>query len=254
LQLNYTWDENVTNSYVSSIPTWKYQFGFTQNPGVPQDTTLTNYAIGPSTSDKRTLRTSLSFDIIQNVKTTFKHEWSNTETRSDKSRSGNEAMTFLAWGEDPMKDVKGLSSDIRRGISSNIRVSESSTYNFTTGGGATKSNTSSFTISGSYATSAGFRIPIPIWPFKGATFKNEMNITLTYDQSTNVTYQRQQGQADFQENQKNSSWKLRPSATYRFNKRVSGSLFYEMGATENKISGKYSYNEFGITVNIAIRD
>jgi hypothetical protein len=31
-------------------------------------------------------------------------------------------------------------------------------------------------------------------------------------------------------------------------------MFYEMGATQNKISGEYSWNEFGITVNIAIRD
>jgi len=322
LQLNYTWDENIKNAYVSSIPAWNYQFGFTKDPGVPQDTSF-SAPILPTTSDKRALRTSLGFDIIQNVKTTFKHEWSQTSNRNDKTLSGNEATTFLAWGDDPMKDFKGLSADFRRlipdwdikvsgvekflffssfaktmsiehgrsgkytenkkqgttglvptaqnfthnyqplvgvniswiwGISSNIRLTESSTYNFNTGGGATKSNTSSFTVSASYATSGGFRIPIPIWPFKGATFNNEMNITLTFDQSTNVTYQRQANQKDFQENQKNNSWKLRPSATYKFNKRVSGSLFYEMGATENKISGKYSYNEFGITVNIAIRD
>jgi hypothetical protein len=31
-------------------------------------------------------------------------------------------------------------------------------------------------------------------------------------------------------------------------------MFYETGITENKISGKYSWNEFGISVNIAIRD
>lgn len=323
LQFNYTWDENITHSYVSSIPSWKYQFGLTKNTGVPQDTSITNYAIGPTMSDKRSLRTSLNFDIIQNVRTTFKHEWSVSENRSDKSRTGNEDISFLAWGDDPMKDFKGISSDFRRlipdwtvqisgvekflffgefaksmsvehgrsgkysenkklvgtdlvpatqsfthnyqpliglniswiwGFSSNIRLNQSSTFNFTTGGGATKSNTSSFTISASYATSGGFKIPIPIWPFKGQTFKNEMNFTLTYDQSTNTTFQRQANQESFQENQKNSSWKLRPSATYRFNKRVSGSMFYEMGSTENKISGKYSYNEFGITVNIAIRD
>lgn len=324
IQMSYTWDENVSNAYVTSIPKWDYQFGFSQNPGVDQDPTFTGGAfIGPATTDKRSLRTSLSFDIISNVKTTFKHEWANSETKSDKSHTGNESITFLAWGDDPLKGFKGLSSDFKRlipdwsikvtgvekflffsefaktmsieharngkysenkklvgldlvpasqnfthnyqpligvtiswlwGMSSTIRLTESATYNFTTGGGATKSETNSFTISGSYATSGGFQIPIPIWPFKGATFKNEMNITLTFDQSENITYQKKPDQDSFQENQKNSSWKLRPSATYKFNKRVSGSLFYEMGATENKISGKYSYNEFGITVNIAIRD
>ncbi len=325
IQLNYSWDENVANAYVSSIPSWKYQFGFTQNPNVEQDSAFTGGSlIGPATSDKRSLRTSVSFDIIKNVKTTFKHEWSNTETTtSNKSRSGNEAITFLAWGEDPMEEFEGISGDYRRlipdwtikisgiekflffsafaktmsidhgrsgkytenkklvgvdlvptarsfthnyqpligvniswlwGISSNIRLTESATYNFTTGGGATKSNTNSFTVSASYATSGGFKIPIPIWPFKGVTFKNEMNFTLTYDQSSNIKYQRKPEQSSFQEGMNNSSWRVRPSATYRFNKRVSGSMFYEMGATENKISGKFSYNEFGITVNIAIRD
>jgi len=293
-------------------------------PGVGQDTSFTGGAfIGPSTTDKRSLRTNLSFDIISNVKTTFTHEWSNSETKSDKSHTGNESITFLAWGDNPIKDFKKLSGDYRRlipdwsikisgvekflffsefaktmsiehsrngkysenkklvenslipasqnfthnyqpligvniswiwGMSTNIRMTESTTFQFSTIGGAQKSETSSFTISGSYATSGGFSIPIPIWPFKGQTFKNDMNITLTFDQSENIQYQKKADQDKFEESQKNSSWKLRPSATYKFNKRVSGSLFYEMGATENKISGKYSYNEFGITVNIAIRD
>ena len=65
---------------------------------------------------------------------------------------------------------------------------------------------------------------------------------------------RQAGKSKFQEQSKNSSWKLRPSASYKFNTRVQGSMFFETGATENKISGKYSYSEFGINVNIAIRD
>jgi hypothetical protein len=105
-----------------------------------------------------------------------------------------------------------------------------------------------------YSKTAGFNIPIPVWPFKGRSFKNEINFSLTYDSSENGTYQRKFNEDKFNEKQKNSSWKLRPSATYRFNTRVQGSMFYEMGATKNKISGEYSWTEFGITVNIAIRD
>jgi len=77
---------------------------------------------------------------------------------------------------------------------------------------------------------------------------------LTYDQSQNTTFRRTTGSKKFEEQTKNSSWKLRPSATYKFNSRVQGSMFFETGATENKISGQYSYSEFGINVNIAIRD
>jgi hypothetical protein len=140
------------------------------------------------------------------------------------------------------------------GMSTNIRIQQSRTINFTAGGGATRSENSTFSVTASYATKGGFKVPIPIWPFADNVIKNEINFSLTYDKSSSLTFQRQVAQTDFQETQKNDTWKLRPSATYRFNQRVSGSLFYETGVTENKISGKYSWNEFGITVNIAIRD
>ena len=105
-----------------------------------------------------------------------------------------------------------------------------------------------------YSKSSGFSIPLPFWPFKGRTFKNEINFTLTYDQSENRSYTRQASSKSFKEQSKNTSWKLRPSATYKFNTRVQGSMFFETGATTNKITGEYSYSEFGISVNIAIRD
>jgi hypothetical protein len=324
IQSSYTWDQNVTNSYVKSIPTWRYQFGLSQDPGVPQDTSITNQSfIGPSITDSRTLSSSLNFDISKNIRTTFNHQYNTSKTSNDKTQSGNESVTFMALGEDPSVDFKGIGTDFRSlipdwtikisglekflffkefaktvsldhsrtgkytstkklannelvpasesfshnfgplvgvtinwiwGINSSIRLNKSTTYNFKSGGGATRSETSAFSISASYATKGGFKIPIPIWPFKGATFKNEINFTLAYDRSTNLTFQKQFNQTSFQETQKNNSWKLRPSATYRFNTRVSGSVFYETGVTENKISGEFSWNEFGITVNIAIRD
>lgn len=323
IQASYTWDQSVTHSYVTEMPSWKYQFGLTNSTGVQQDTSITNYAFGPSINDTKTLNTSMNFDVAKNIKTSFSHQYSIQEQiiGQSNSRSGSENVTFLAWGDDPTKDFKGLNKDVRRfipdwnvkitgveevlffknfaknisvehgrtgkysetkklvneelvpqsqsfthnfqplvgfnidwiwGISSNVRLSESATYNLNQGGGATRTENSTFTISASYATTGGFRIPV--WPFKGKNFKNEINFTLTYDQSENITYQKQFDQKSYQENQKNESWKLRPSASYRFNKRVSGTMFYEMGATKNKISGEYSWNEFGITVNIAIRD
>ncbi len=148
----------------------------------------------------------------------------------------------------------GMNIRTKWGVSGNMRMTSTTNYAFSSSAGATKNLSESFTMSMSYSKTSGFKIPIPVWPFKGKTFKNEINFNLTFDSSTNKTFQRQFGQDKFEEKQKNKSWKLRPSATYRFSSRVQGSLFYEMGSTENKISGTYSYNEFGITVNIAIRD
>jgi hypothetical protein len=323
-QTSYSWDENTTNFYIMGMPSWDYQFGLTRNPGVRQDTTLTNGAfIGPSVTSNKSLRSSISFDIAKNVTTSFSHDWASTASTNNKTRSGNESITYLAWGKDPEKDFKGVAKDMlsfipdwnvkigglekilffpafaktvnleharsgkytstlklagkklvpsgetfthnyqpfigisinwKIGITSSIRLNNSTTYNFQSAGGSSRTETGSFTISASYATKGGFKIPIPIWPFKGKSFKNEINFSLAFDKSSNKTFQKQINQANFQETQKNSSWKLRPSATYRFNTRVSGSMFYETGITENKISGKYSWNEFGISVNIAIRD
>jgi hypothetical protein len=140
------------------------------------------------------------------------------------------------------------------GVSSTIRINKSSKFDFRRGGGETKTLSNTFYIEASYRTSGGFRIPIPIWPFKNKVIKNEIDFSLTFDKSKNTTYQKQFDQNEFNETQKTSSWKLRPSASYRFSKRISGSIFYEKGVNETKISGEYSYNEFGVTVNIAIRD
>ena len=324
VQTSYTWDQSVTNFYIDAMPSLNYQFGLIRDPGVGQDSSLTNGSlIGPSVTDNRALRSSVGFDIAKNVTTSFNHEYSNTESSNDKTKSANESITYLAWGGDPTKEFKGLGKDLKSfipdwnikisglekllffpafaktvslehartgkysatkklagnilvpsdetfthnyqpflgisinwifGLTSSVRLNNSTTYNLRSAGGSSRTENSSFTISASYSTKGGFKIPIPIWPFKGTTFKNEINFTLAFDKSSNRTFQKQINQANFQETQKNNSWKLRPSATYRFNTRVSGSLFYETGITENKISGKYSWNEFGISVNIAIRD
>jgi len=323
VQTTYTWNQNVANAYVSKIPSLKYQFGLTMDPGVPQDTSFSSVLVGPSVTDTRSLRSSTSFDFSKNVRLTLNHEYSESLTSNDKTRTGNESSTFLAWGEDPTENFEGLEGDVRRfipdwnikisgleeflffkglaktvsveharsgkytntkqlaneelvpssesfthnfqpligvnitwlgDVRSTIRLTQGATFNFRSAGGATRSENNSFSITASYATSGGFQIPIPIWPFKGATFKNEINFSLSYDRSVNKTFQKQINQDSFQENQNNTSWKLRPSASYRFNQRVSGSLYYETGVTQNKISGEFSWNEFGITVNIAIRD
>ncbi len=323
IQTSYTWNQNVANSFISEIPSIKYQFGLTMDPGVPQDTSFGTILVGPSVTDSRSLRTSVNFDISNTIKASFSHEYSISETYNDKTRSGNESSTFLAWGENPAEEFSGLEGDIRRfipdwtlkiggleeflffkglaktvtfeharsgkyttskklannelvpsaetfahnfqpliginitwfgDVRSSIRLSQGATFHAKSAGGATRSESSTFSITASYATSGGFQIPIPIWPFKGSTFKNEINFSLSFDRSVNKTYQKQLNQSEFQENQNNTSWKLRPAASYRFNKRVSGSLYYETGVTENKISGKFNWNEFGVTVNIAIRD
>jgi len=324
IQTSLTINNDITNSYVQAIPTWEYQFGFSKDPGVQQDTSQTNgFFIGPSISSSKNLQTSLSFKIAKNVKTSFTHTFQDNQSSNDKTKSANQSITYFVWGDDPKGDFRGVAEGLlsfipdwkvsitgieqvlffkdfaksvsidhsrngkysvtkrlnknelvpatesfshnfapllgvniswKFGMSTSIRMNQSSTLNFTSGGGATRSENNTFSVTASYKTQGGFQIPIPIWPFKNQVIKNDVSFSLTFDKSSSLTFQKQISQKEFQETQKNNTWKLRPSATYRFNQRVSGSLFYETGVTENKISGKYSWNEFGITVNIAIRD
>ncbi|MBD3225068.1 MAG: cell surface protein SprA [Caldithrix sp.] len=190
--------------------------------------------------------------FAKSVNVTHSHSGKYSENRTLKL-DGSFLPTSQTFSNN-WQPLVGINLRTKWGISANMRMSSNTSYSFSGTAGASKTETSSMTLSLSYSKTTGFKIPIPVWPFKGKTFKNEINFNMTFDASENRTFQKQYEQKDFEEKQKTSSWKLRPSATYRFSKRVQGSLFYEMGANENKISGKYSYHEFGVTVNIAIRD
>jgi Motility related/secretion protein len=337
VSVTYSVDQNLNDQYLSDMPRWDYQFGFTRNAGVSQDTSvLGSEAVSflPKQVVKNTqnLKTSTSLKISKKIKVNLTHSFRENESISNNgnTRNGGSSISYLALGDDPLKDFKGLDKDLMRfvpewsvtingvedflffksfaksitidhghsgkydekrtvssegkfkpnqqtfsnswspligfnirtvwGVSATLRMSNSTNYSYRPSGtstqssSATRTRNNSFTISMNYSTKAGFKIPIPVWPFKGRTFKNEINFTLTFDSSQNAAHTRQAGKSKFQEQSNNSSWKLRPSATYKFNSRVQGSMFFETGATNNKISGKYSYSEFGINVNIAIRD
>ncbi len=330
IKANLTFSDQISHQYLSGIPAWDFQFGFTRNPGVPQDSSLLFQEnpvnlVGPIHQQQKGLRTNTSFNVSRNISISLSHSYSTQESSSDygRNRSGSTSSTYFALSDNPKEnfdDLKGwrafvpdwnvqvsgvekflffpafaksvqvthahsgkysenrtlkldgsflptsqsfsnnwqplIGMNIRTkwGVTANLRMTENTSYSFSGSAGASKTESSNFTFSLSYSKTSGFKIPIPVWPFRGKTFKNEINFNLTFDASENRTFQKQFDQKSFEERQKNSSWKLRPSATYRFSKRVQGSMFYEMGANENKISGKYSYKEFGINVNIAIRD
>jgi hypothetical protein len=326
IQMTYTKSNKTGNSYLKGIPTWQYQFGFTQDPGVRQDSSLGVQLKGPVLAATDAIKTSTGFTITRNIKISLTHMVSKQSSESDYGarRTGSKAGTYFVSGDNPQAEFGDLLKDWRSfvpdwnvrvsgiekflffsqfakslsidhahsskynaqlalrengdftpnsetftnswaplvglnmqtiwGVRGSVRLTNNTNFSYSTGGGAAKAETKSFTVSLSYSKQTGFRIPIPIWPFKGKTFKNQLNLNLTFDSSSNKTSQKQFNDTDFVEKQSNSTWKLRPSATYRFSTRVQGSLFYEMGGTENKITGKYSYKEFGITVNISIRD
>ncbi len=328
VKINVNQDETNSHKFLSKLPKWDYQFGFTKDPGVGQDKKVEEEGIvlvGPSIKKNTSVRTSTNLKLSKYIKASLSHNYQQQESSTDygKTRNGQRSTSYFSLSKDPLADAGNFSSvnafipdwsvsisSVEKlfffssfaksislehghagkysenlsltlegnyeptsqtfsnnwqpligvnintvwGVRGNFRMNNSTSFTGTRSAGSTKSETSSMTFSLSYAKTSGFRIPLPFWPFEGRTFKNEINFNMTFDATSNITYQKQFGQTSFQEKQRNKNWKLRPSATYRFSSRVTGSLFYERSVSENKISGTYSYNEFGITVNIAIHD
>jgi hypothetical protein len=179
----------------------------------------------------------------------------------EHSRSGKFSESARIEGDDKIRDqwsfsnsyqpLVGVNFNTKFGVTSSVRFSSSTNYNYNPTGAVTRTEQSGMNITASYSITKGFRIPLPFIKMK--SLKNEIQFSLAFDKSSNQSFSRSAGEDEFIERDVNKSWKLRPSATYRFSQKVNGTAFFEKGQTENKRTGIYSYFEFGINVNISIR-
>ena len=147
----------------------------------------------------------------------------------------------------------GLNITWKHNISTTIKYNRGLTSDRTKAGGSgeSRTNTSDFSIQGSYSRSGGFRIPIPVWPFKNKEFKNNIDIALSFNLNQSVSEQNKIGKWTEMNNTKN--WSFKPKLTYRFSNNVSGGLHFEYGKNDSKQRGKTTYQDFGINVRIEIR-
>jgi cell surface protein SprA len=145
----------------------------------------------------------------------------------------------------------GMTINTPFGINGNIRYTKSSVFSFNTTGAANKSLRSGFDVTMSFRKTGGFNLPLPF--LKNKKLKNEMQFNLSLNTSSDIAFSKRSGSDKFEEQTKNRSFKAKPSVTYRFSPKVNGSMFFEQSISENKRTGTYSYFEFGVNVNIAIR-
>lgn len=179
----------------------------------------------------------------------------------EHSRSGKFSETARIEGENRIRDqwsfsnsyqpLIGVNLNTLFGVTSSIRFTRSTNYNYNPTGAVTRSQQSGLNITASYSVVKGFRIPIPFINMK--SLKNEIQFSLAFDKSGSQTFAKSANDDKFVERDVNKNWKIRPSATYRFSQKVNGTAFFEKGQSENKRTGVYSYFEFGINVNISIR-
>jgi len=145
----------------------------------------------------------------------------------------------------------GVTINTKWGMNVNIRYASTRNFSYNATGAVTLNEQGSFDASATYSVRKGFRLPLPFLSKK--RLKNEVQFTLTFTNNSSRTLTKRPGSDKFLELSVNKNWKIRPSASYRFSAKVNGSAFFEKGVAYNKRTGKYSYLEFGINVNIAIR-
>jgi len=148
----------------------------------------------------------------------------------------------------------GVNISWKGGISSNIKYKKTFTLtDNVVSDQKTRNYSTTYELTGSYNRKTGFKIPIPVWPFKNKRFENNTTFSMVFTLTTRKKDEMTGDTGTFNERERNMQWSFSPKVDYQFSSTVTGGIHYEMGATNDKYSGKSSYNEFGFNVKITIR-
>jgi len=145
----------------------------------------------------------------------------------------------------------GMNITTKKGIGLNISFNKNDSESKDERSGSSKRITEDISVRANYSKRSGFRIPIPIWPFKNKEFKNNVDISVTFSSSKSQNLiSRTEG--NWVEQDSNEKWEFKPSMRYSFSNRVSGGMHFSIGKTKSKRIGETSLQEFAIDVNISI--
>lgn len=152
-----------------------------------------------------------------------------------------------------LSPLVGLNITWKGGISSNFQLKKTQSITDNTDNSNSRSSNTTISITGNYNRKTGFRVPIPVWPFKNKRFENNTTFSMTFTYSNRIDEIMADASTKFTETQKNNQWSVTPKIDYTFSNTVTGGVHYEMGATNDKLNGKTSFYEFGFNVRITIR-
>ncbi|MFH0883175.1 MAG: cell surface protein SprA [bacterium] len=198
------------------------------------------------------------FILLQNLTqaVNFDHAFRGSVTENwnvifDQIEQAQVRQTLRKSYDKNFAPLAGLNITWKYGISSQFRYNWSQTLSADgSNGQLDRSTTQSYSVQANYTRKSGFRIPLPIWPFKNRSFNNETTFSLAYDNRRSLGERRLLGE-DWTPNNKSSDWSVAPSINYKFSQSVSGSARYKYGVTST-IQNTRRYQEFGINVNISI--
>lgn len=146
----------------------------------------------------------------------------------------------------------GLSMTLKNGMNCTVQFNQafSENINKKSGSSGTRKKTSDINATVNYSKSGGFTLPIPF--FKNKKIKNNIDFSMTFTKSLDVSEQKRGEEGSYQEWTRNEKWSLVPKLTYSFSSTVRGGMHFEFGRTKNKLYGETRIIEFGINVNIQI--
>ncbi len=184
------------------------------------------------------------------------------------SRSGDQktASTILITGEknvdrvttNALSPLLGIKMSFTNSLNMDARYNITQTYSSkSNGSNETWNQSKDLSVSITYATKGGFKIPIPLFGWDKKTFKNQLDFSLTFTKSERIAKSKDKISnvvAIWAERDKTSTWSLKPAVNFALSKRVRGSLFYEQSVDENSIRGKTTIKKFGVNVNLEIRE
>ncbi|MCB0278106.1 MAG: cell surface protein SprA, partial [Calditrichaeota bacterium] len=154
------------------------------------------------------------------------------------------------------KPLIRLQMDTKLGFSADFSLGNAETVDFKSLTTGSRRTDNSFTLRITYNLKGGFRWPFDFWPFNGSYIENSVNFSFDYTstESSSENYRDINGVANFVQSQFTNRRKIEPSITYQFSKTVSGSAYYSNEVTESIRIKKLTKNEFGIKVNLTIRN
>jgi len=192
--------------------------------------------------------------VAQNISLEHTYRGSYTEKwemRKNIDTNKLERIVTNQTYEKGFSPLVGLNFAWKYGIGSKFNYTWKQNITENDAGTKNRDETNGINFSASYTRKSGFRIPLPIWPFKNRKFNNETTFAINFDYSTSKREIQQQDK-DFEEQSKSTNWSVGPSLNYKFSDNVTGSARYKYGTTESQFNTT-SYQEFGINVNIQIR-
>lgn len=191
------------------------------------------------------------FAMFKNLVQTMslEHTFTGSRTTNWTQDPGNVSKYDYSRNFSPLV---GVNMSFKKGITANARLNwtETGTVQLIPTPSKTRNRQTNLSITASYAMKSGFKIPIPVWPFKNKRFKNNTTVGMTINLSS--SHQEQEAGGKFAETNFTTTWSIKPSLDYTFSNTVTGGMHFEYGQNKSK-TGDSNFQDFGISVNITIR-